>query len=108
LSGARDSLAFSELPELQADLHQREGHSMPPKFAKLAGLGAFGAIVFFVALYALVVKITFPGRSSGIDGTQSIVTWIALGIVILALAALHVAIGRQLLSIGRGRGRTRV
>ena len=81
---------------------------MPPKFAKLAALGAFGAVVLFVALYALVVKITIPGRSSGIDATQSIVTWIAVGIVILALGALHVVIGRQLLKIGRGRGRTRV
>ena len=80
---------------------------MPPKFAKLAGLGAFGAIVFFLALYALVVKITIPGHSSGIDGIQSIVTWISVGIVILALGALHAVIGRQLLSIGKVRGRTR-
>jgi hypothetical protein len=63
--------------------------------------------VLFVALYALIVKITMPGRSSGIDGTQSMVTWISVGIVILALGAFHVVIGRQLLSIGKGRGRTR-
>ena len=79
---------------------------MPPKFAKLAGMGALGAIVGFLALYALIVKITVPGRSSGIDATQSIVAWIAIGIVILALAALHVVIGRQLLGIGKGRDRT--
>jgi hypothetical protein len=81
---------------------------MPPKFAKLAGLGAFGATVFFVALYALIVKISIPGHSSGIDRTQSIVTWISVGLAILAIGALHVVIGRQLLSIGKRRGRTRV
>jgi hypothetical protein len=79
---------------------------MPPKFAKLAGLGALGAIALFVALYALIIKITVPGRSSGIDATQSVVTWIAVGLVILALAGLHVVIGRQLLDIGKGRDRT--
>jgi hypothetical protein len=79
---------------------------MPPKFAKLAGLGALGAIALFVALYALIIKITVPGRSSGIDATQSVVTWIAVGLVILALAGLHVVIGRQLLDIGKGHDRT--
>ena len=78
---------------------------MPPKFAKLAGLGALGAIVLFLALYAFIIKISAPGQYSGIDMTQSIVTWIAIGLVILALAGLHVVIGRQLLSIGKGRER---
>ena len=81
---------------------------MPPKYAKLAGLGAFGAIALFLAIFALLVKITLPDRLSGIDGISSVVTWISVGLVILALAALHVAIGRQLLNIGRGRDRTSI
>ena len=81
---------------------------MPPKFAKLAGMGALGAIAGFIALYALIIKITVPGNSSGIDRTQSVVTWISVGLVVLALAGLHVVIGRQLLAIGKGRSRTSI
>ena len=78
---------------------------MPPKFAKLAGMGALGAIVLFLALYAYIIKLSAPGHYSGIDLTLGVVTWISIGIVVLALAGLHVVIGRQLLSLGKGSHR---
>jgi hypothetical protein len=75
---------------------------MPPKFAKLAGMGALGAIVLFLALYAFIIKLSAPGHYSGIDLTLGVVTWISIGLVVLALAGLHLVIGRQLLSLGKG------
>jgi hypothetical protein len=76
---------------------------MPPRLAKLAGLGAFGAIGLFVALYALIVYVSLPRSTGGIDWIAAIVTWIAVGIVVLALAGLHVVLGRRLLDLSRGR-----
>ena len=76
---------------------------MPPRYAKLAGLGAFGAIALFVALYALIAYASAPRSTGGIDRIQAAVTWISVGLCIVALVALHVVLGRQLLELGRGR-----
>ena len=78
---------------------------MPPRLAKLAGLGAFGAIALFVALFALIAYASLPRDTGGIDSIQAAVTWISVGVVIVALAALHVVLGRQLLELGRERDR---
>jgi Na+-transporting NADH:ubiquinone oxidoreductase subunit NqrE len=75
---------------------------MPPRIARLIGLGAFGAIVVFVAIYALVVYASVPRSTGGIDITQASVTWIALGLVVLAVIGVHVVVGRGLLAYGRG------
>ena len=42
---------------------------MPPKIAKLAGLGAFAACAGIAALFLLFVYGTRPTASSGMDGT---------------------------------------
>jgi len=68
--------------------------------AKLAGLGAFGAIALFVALFALIAYVSFPPAGGGIDSTLAAVTWISIGVVIVALAGLHIVLGRQLLELG--------
>jgi hypothetical protein len=78
---------------------------MPTKYARLAGLGAFGACAGFVALYALVVYISRHTATGGMTETLSVVTWISIGLVVLALIAVHVAIGKELLSLGRGEPR---
>ena len=78
---------------------------MSPRLAKLAGLGAFGAIAVFVALFALIAYVSLPGDTGGIDSTLAAVTWISVGVVILAMAALHIVIGRQLLELGEDRDR---
>ena len=78
---------------------------MPPKLARLAGLGAFGAGAGVLALYALFVFVTRPTSSSGLDGTQRFLTWFTVAGVVLALALVHVVIGRQLLLLARGESR---
>ena len=75
---------------------------MPPRIAKLAGLGAFGACAGIAALYLLVLWGTRPMPTSGMDGTQRFLTWLSVGGVLLALLGVHVMLGRRLLMLGRG------
>jgi hypothetical protein len=77
---------------------------MPPKIARLAGFGAFGACVAFIALFALVAYISRRTPTGGMMPALTAVSWISIGLVVLALIAVHVAIGKQLLYIGRGGG----
>ena len=76
---------------------------MSPKIARLAGLGAFGACAFFVALYAYVAFLSRHTSTGGMMPALSAVTWISLAVVVLAMIAAHVAIGRQLLQVAEGR-----
>jgi len=75
---------------------------MPPKYARLAGLGAFGASAGLLALFALLVYVTRPARLGGIDTTNAIVAWIALGGLFVALILVHVMIGKRLLLLAKG------
>jgi hypothetical protein len=75
---------------------------MPPRIAKLAGLGAFGACAGIAALYLLVLFGTRPTATSGMDGTLRFITWLSVGGVFLALLGVHVLLGRRLLTLGRG------
>lgn len=75
---------------------------MPPKIARMMGLGAFGAVAGMIALLALVIWGTIPRPTTGIDRAHAAVTWISVTVVILALAAAHVVIARQLLLLGKG------
>lgn len=76
---------------------------MPPKIAKLAGLGAFGAAAGLLGLYlALVILLMRPSPLHGIDGINAAVAWISLGGLFAALAIAHVAIGKQLLLLSKG------
>lgn len=76
---------------------------MPPKIARLAGLGALGASAGLLALFALVVFVTRGTPHSGMDAAMRAMTWIAVGGVIVALVAVHVMIGRRLLNVAAGR-----
>ncbi|MEO8621215.1 MAG: hypothetical protein ABI625_09125 [bacterium] len=80
---------------------------MPPKIAKLAGLGAFAACGGIAALYVLFVYITRPTASAGLDPTQRFVSWFTVAGVLLALLGVHVVIGRQLFLLSKGEA-TRV
>ena len=81
---------------------------MPPKIARLAGLGAFGACAGMLALFALIIFFTRWTPLGGMMPALSAVTWISLAIVFAALIAVHVAIGRQLMHISKDSGPTRV
>jgi hypothetical protein len=75
---------------------------MPPKIARLAGLGAFAACAGFALLFLLLVYATRPTARGGIDPINAAVTWIALGGVFAALIGAHVVVGRRLLEVARG------
>jgi hypothetical protein len=75
---------------------------MPPKYARLAGLGAFGACAGFAALYLYVSYISRHTTTGGMMPVLSVVTWISVGLVVLALIGLHIVLARQLLSLSRG------
>jgi membrane associated rhomboid family serine protease len=75
---------------------------MPPKIARLAGLGAFGACAGLLALYALLVFLTRPATRGGIDMINAVVAWISLGGLFAALIIVHVVIGLRLLRLSQG------
>ena len=77
---------------------------MPPKIAKLLGLGAFGACAGLGAAYGGLVYLTRPVSRGGIDTINAAVVWIALAGVVFFLIAVHIMIGKQLLRLGRGAG----
>ena len=83
---------------------------MPPKIARLAGLGAFGACAAFVALYAFVAvhqPTNTPTGGMHAGAIRHRVT-ISIGLVVLALIAVHivieVVIGKQLMRLAAGTG----
>jgi nitrogen fixation/metabolism regulation signal transduction histidine kinase len=78
---------------------------MPPRIAKLAALGAFSAVGLFLLIYAAIVVAAVPRRTGGIDWIEATVTWISVGLAVLALIALHVVIARQLFGLARDRRR---
>lgn len=78
---------------------------MPPRIAKLAALGAYGAVLFFIALFALIAFAVTPRGTGGIDGIQATVTWISVGLSALALIALHIVVARGLFAIAKGERR---
>jgi len=79
---------------------------MPPKIARLAGLGAFGACVAFIALFGYVAFLSRHTATGGMPPVLSVVTWISLGLVLLALIGVHVLIGRQLLLVSKGEAQS--
>ena len=78
---------------------------MPPKIARLAGLGAFAACGGIALIYVLFLFITRPTPWSGLDGTQRFIAWLSVAGVILALLGVHVMVGRQLLAVAKGERR---
>ncbi|HVX38627.1 MAG TPA: hypothetical protein VHB25_03555 [Gemmatimonadaceae bacterium] len=77
---------------------------MPPKIARLAGLGAFGAIGLFVLLFAIVAWASRHTAQGGMMPALSVVTWISVGLVVASLIVVHVYLGKQLMYLGRGGG----
>ena len=78
---------------------------MPPKVAKLAGLGAFGACAGFIALFAYVAFISRHTPTGGMTPALSAVSWISIGLVVLALIGVHIMLGKRLLHLAQGAPR---
>ena len=76
---------------------------MPPKIARLVGLGAFGACAAFVALFAYVAFLSRHTPTGGMMPALSAVVWISLAIVVLGLIGVHVLLGKELLRLAEGR-----
>jgi hypothetical protein len=68
------------------------------RLTRLAGLGSFGAAAAHLALYGLIIYITRPTPTGGMNASMATLTWLALGGVFGALIAAHVLYGRVLLS----------
>lgn len=64
---------------------------------RLAGLGAFAMGAGIIVAYALFCWFVAP-RGVGIDRIESSVAQIAVGVIFVALAAVHVVFGRILLN----------
>jgi hypothetical protein len=73
---------------------------------QLAGLGAFAVSLGILGAYALLAYIATPKGTAGIDRANAAIVYISAGMVVLALVAVHVVLGRQLLNASR-RGATR-
>lgn len=75
---------------------------MPPRIARLAGLGAFAACGALAALFAIFIFLTRPAPTSGMDPTSRFLAWMSVAGVLLALLGVHVLLGRRLLALARG------
>ena len=70
---------------------------LPMPFTKLAALGAVGATGGLVLLYLLFVWLGIrQPETAGMDAAHGQVLWISLGVLFLALIALHLAMAHQL------------
>lgn len=78
---------------------------MPPRFARLAGLGALGAAAGLLGLILAFAFMTRPGAYAGMDAPTRALAWGAVAGVLVALSLVHVVLGRQLLALGRGERR---
>ena len=74
---------------------------MPPRIARLAGLGAYAASLGLLLVFALLLFGTRGSRFAGMDATMRMMTWIAVGGVIVALVLVHVMFARKLLDVAR-------
>ena len=81
---------------------------MQPKLARLAALGAYAVCIALIAIYVLVSWVSRHTATGGMRTELSVVTWISVGLVVLALIAAHVAIAKQLLHLGKGGTATEV
>ncbi|HEX6533301.1 MAG TPA: hypothetical protein VF041_01820 [Gemmatimonadaceae bacterium] len=75
------------------------------KLEKLAAFGALGVCAVLAGIWALLVYFTMPRSGAvggGIDMTEAVVAWVAVGLIVLALIAAHIYFARRLLAMSRG------
>jgi hypothetical protein len=74
---------------------------LPPKIARLIGLGAYAAGAGLALLGAFLLYVSRPTPRGGMEPTLAIIAWISLGGMFVALIAAHVVLGRRLLDLAR-------
>jgi hypothetical protein len=62
---------------------------------KSAAAGAILVCLALVAFFAFFVWLTFP-KGNGIDSTEAVVSWISVGLLILAVILTHLVYARIL------------
>lgn len=70
---------------------------------RAAALGAVLVSLVLVVLFALFVRLTFP-KGNGIDTTEAIVSWVAVGLLVLAVIVAHLVFARILYRDSRTAG----
>lgn len=68
-----------------------------------AAAGAVLVTLALVAFFAFFVFLTFP-KGNGIDTTEAIVSWVAVGLLILAVIIAHLVFARILFRASRSGG----
>ena len=71
---------------------------------RLATLGAFGVAAACVVVFALFVWMTLPTPSDGLDFEHRLISRVAVGAIVAAVAAVHVVYARQLLAYAKDQG----
>jgi len=67
------------------------------RYERIAALGAVGVAGAVLLVYLLWTFVTRPDPSTaGMDWTNAVLTWIATGLLALAIIAVHLAFARQL------------
>lgn len=77
---------------------------IPIRFARLAGLGAYGAAAGLALLCILLGYASRHTVTGGMRTDLAWVTWICLAVLFAAIIAAHVYLGKQLVRLGRGGG----
>lgn len=77
---------------------------MPPRIARLAGLGAYAASAGIFLIFLLIAWASRHTALGGMTWALAWVTWISLFVVVALLIAAHVALARQLTYMGKGGG----
>jgi len=67
------------------------------RYERIAALGAVGVAGAVLLVYLLWIFVTRPEPSTaGMDWTNAVLTWIATGLLALAIIAVHLTFARQL------------
>lgn len=78
----------------------------PPRIARLAGLGAYGATAGLVLLFLALGYASRHTLTGGMRTDLAWVTWISLAVLFAAIIAAHVYLGKQLLRLAHSKGPT--
>jgi len=79
---------------------------LAPKHARLLSLALAASVLPLLALYALLMKISAPSATGGMEPTVTTVSYFAWTIIFSALIVVSVDFSRQLYRESKGQYRT--